>query len=103
MRKQQVFWSAFGVLALVFAVIQFVPSPPLLVPAQLPAQEREAHRVLNFEGIANFRDLDAHFVAPFQFEGPSTIELRVDCTAAGPNQTNCDVAATIVGFVDQAR
>lgn len=53
--------------------------------------------------LANFRDLDAHFVAPFQFEGPSTIELRVDCSAAGPNETTCDVAATIVGFVDQAR
>ena len=60
-------------------------------------------QVLLESELANFRDLDAHFVAPFQFEGPSTIELRVDCTAAGPNETTCDVAATIVGFVDQAR
>ena len=53
--------------------------------------------------MANFRDLDLHFVAPLQFEGGSTIEMRVDCTTPGPNQAECDVAATIVGFVDQQR
>ena len=53
--------------------------------------------------LANFRDLDFHFVAPFRFEGGSTVELRVECTTAGPNEAECPVASTIIGFVDQAR
>jgi hypothetical protein len=53
--------------------------------------------------LANFRDLDFHFVAPFQFDGGSTIELVVVCTAPGPNETDCPAAATINGFVDQSR
>ncbi len=53
--------------------------------------------------LANFRDLDLHFVAPFSFEGSSTVELRVSCTTPGPNEADCPVSATIVGFVDQAR
>jgi len=53
--------------------------------------------------LANFRDLDFHFVAPFQFDGGSTIEFRVACTAPGPSQIDCPAAATINGFVDQAR
>ncbi len=46
--------------ALAIAVIQFIPSPPLVVPAQLAAEERSAHRLLNFEGIPNFRDLGGY-------------------------------------------
>lgn len=46
--------------ALAIAVIQFIPSPPLVVPAQLAAEERSAHRLLNFEGISNFRDLGGY-------------------------------------------
>ena len=60
MNKKSLFWSAFGLVILVFAVIQFVPSAPVLVPAQLPEAERAAHRLLNFEGIANFRDLGGY-------------------------------------------
>lgn len=60
MSKKKVFWSAFALLLAIFAVIQFVPSAPLLVPAQLPPEERAAHRLLNFEGIANFRDLGGY-------------------------------------------
>ncbi|MGI9644622.1 MAG: COG1470 family protein [Ilumatobacteraceae bacterium] len=51
--------------------------------------------------MANFRDLDFHFVAPLQFEGGSTIEMRIDCTEPGPNQAECSGAATIIGFVDE--
>jgi protein-tyrosine phosphatase len=47
-------------LLVVFAAIQFIPSAPLVIPAQLPAEQRDAHRLLNFEGIANFRDLGGY-------------------------------------------
>ena len=60
MNKKKLFWSAFTVLVLIFGVIQFVPSPPLVIPSQLPTDQREAHRLLNFEGIANFRDLGGY-------------------------------------------
>jgi len=60
LNKKKLFWSAFTVLVLIFGVIQFVPSPPLVIPSQLPTDQREAHRLLNFEGIANFRDLGGY-------------------------------------------
>ena len=60
MNKKKMFWSAFTVLALVFGIVQFIPSPPLAIPAQLPVAQRDAHRLLNFQGIANFRDLGGY-------------------------------------------
>jgi protein-tyrosine phosphatase len=60
LNRKNLFWSAFAVLVLVMGVIQFIPSAPVIVPAQLPPQERSAHRLLNFEGIANFRDLGGY-------------------------------------------
>ena len=60
MNKKKLFWSGFAVLALAFAAIQFIPSPPLLIPAELPAAQRDDHRLLNFEGIPNFRDLGGY-------------------------------------------
>jgi hypothetical protein len=34
-------WGAFALVALVvFALIQFIPAPALVVPAQLPAEQR---------------------------------------------------------------
>ena len=60
MNKKVVSWSAFSVLALIFAILQFIPSAPIIIPAQLPADQREAHRLLNFEGIDNFRDLGGY-------------------------------------------
>ncbi|NND75960.1 MAG: hypothetical protein HKN44_13230 [Ilumatobacter sp.] len=52
--------------------------------------------------LANFRDLDFHFVAPFRFDGGDTVEVRVDCDTPGPNEASCIVGASIVGFVDAA-
>lgn len=52
--------------------------------------------------LANFRDLDLHFVAPFRFESNDTVEIRVSCQTPGPDDRTCDVSATILGFVDQA-
>lgn len=60
MNSKKLAWGAFALVVVVFALIQFVPSPPLVVPAQLPAEQRAAHRLLNFEGIANFRDLGGY-------------------------------------------
>lgn len=60
MHRKTLFWSAFSLLVLVMGVIQFIPSAPVIVPSQLPQQERSAHRLLNFEGIANFRDLGGY-------------------------------------------
>jgi protein-tyrosine phosphatase len=52
--------SGFIVAAIAVTVIQFIPAPPLLIPAALPQEERSAHRLLNFEGISNFRDLGGY-------------------------------------------
>jgi len=60
LNRKKLFWSAFTLLVLIFGVIQFVPSPPLVIPSQLPTDQRQAHRLLNFEGIANFRDLGGY-------------------------------------------
>jgi protein-tyrosine phosphatase len=58
--KKKLFWSFIAVAAFAVAVIQFVPAPALVIPAQLPAEQRAAHRLLNFEGIPNFRDLGGY-------------------------------------------
>ncbi len=58
--------------------------------------------VLLAQEMANFRDLDFHLVAPFRVESGSSIALRVTCTTPGPTASDCEVAATIVGFVDDA-
>lgn len=58
--KKRLFWITFGAALLIFAAIQFVPAPPVVVPAELPPGDRVAHRLLNFEGIANFRDLGGY-------------------------------------------
>lgn len=58
--------------------------------------------VLLDQEMANFRDLDFHLVAPFQFDSGSTISLRVTCQTPGPGTTSCEAAATTAGFVDEA-
>jgi hypothetical protein len=57
--------------------------------------------VLLDQEMANFRDLDFHLVAPFQFDSGSTISLRVTCQTPGPGTTSCEAAATTAGFVDE--
>ena len=63
MQRKAVFWSAFAAAAVLFAFIQFIPSQPVVVPASLPVTERDAHRLLNFEGVHNFRDLGGYRAA----------------------------------------
>ena len=50
-------------LLLAFAIIQFIPSTPVIAPVNLPPEQRAAHRLLQFEGIANFRDLGGYHTA----------------------------------------
>jgi hypothetical protein len=52
--------------------------------------------------LANFRDFDLHFVAPFVFDEDATIELDVECRTPGAGLSDCPIAASLVGFVDQA-
>ncbi len=58
--QKKYLWSGFALLLTAFAVIQFIPSPPLVIPAELPPAQREAHRLLNFRAISNFRDLGGY-------------------------------------------
>lgn len=60
MPKKRLFWFLFGVIAIIFATIQFIPSPKVVPPATVENAQREAHRLLAFEGIANFRDLGGY-------------------------------------------
>ncbi len=60
MNKKKIFGALLASCALAIAVVQFIPSPPLVIPAELAAEARSNHRHLNFEGIANFRDLGGY-------------------------------------------
>ena len=60
MSKKKILGALFGALFIAVAVIQFIPGEPVVIPARVPAEQREAHRVLNFEGIANFRDVGGY-------------------------------------------
>ena len=60
MKKQRILKWILPFLLVIFAVVQFIPTPPVIIPADLPADQREAHRVLKFEGVVNFRDLGGY-------------------------------------------
>lgn len=51
--------------------------------------------------LANFRDFDLHFVAPYQFDDADEIVLSVECRTPGTDASTCPVAASLVGFVDE--
>ncbi len=58
--------------------------------------------VLMESELANFRDLDFHLVAPFVFEGGSTIQVEVTCDAPGPGEDSCSIGTTLAGFTDES-
>lgn len=60
MNKKKLLWSTLGIALVALAVVQFIPQPTVVVPATLPVEQREAHRLLNFAGIDNFRDLGGY-------------------------------------------
>ncbi|WP_420453204.1 hypothetical protein [Ilumatobacter sp.] len=57
--------------------------------------------VLLDQELANFRDLDFHFVAPLTFDSGETIVLRLECESPGPGTGACEASGTVVGFVDE--
>ena len=57
--------------------------------------------VLLSSELANFRDFDLHFVAPYQFDDADEIVLSVECRTPGAGASACPVAASLVGFVDE--
>ena len=60
MNRKKLTAAGLALFLLTIGVIQFIPAPPVSIPAQLPAEQRDANRVLNFEGIHNFRDLGGY-------------------------------------------
>ena len=60
MNRKKLTAAGLALFLLTIGIIQFIPSPPVNIPAQLPAEQREASRVLNFEGIHNFRDIGGY-------------------------------------------
>ncbi len=62
---------------------------------------RDDEVVLQSE-LANFRDFDLHFVAPYVFEDDVEIVFEVDCRTPGAGQSTCPIGVSLVGFVDEA-
>ncbi|MBE9538811.1 MAG: tyrosine-protein phosphatase [Proteobacteria bacterium] len=60
MNKKKALQWLLPALVLVLAIIQFIPSAPVIAPVNLPPEQRATHRLLQFEGIANFRDLGGY-------------------------------------------
>jgi protein-tyrosine phosphatase len=58
--KKRIFKWTLPIMLVALGVIQFIPTPPVIIPADLPIEQREAHRVLKFEGVVNFRDLGGY-------------------------------------------
>ena len=59
-KKKLLLLSPVIALALGLGAWVLAPQPAVVIPVQLPVPERAPHRVLNFEGIANFRDLGGY-------------------------------------------
>ncbi len=57
---RKLLWSAAVIALLAFTAVTLYPRAPVVVPATLPAAERSDHRHLEFQGIANFRDLGGY-------------------------------------------
>jgi hypothetical protein len=53
--------------------------------------------VLFADSLANFRDVDYHFVAPIVFDEKTDVTLQVECANSGGRP--CSVGAYLVGFV----
>jgi hypothetical protein len=51
--------------------------------------------------LANFRDFDLHFVAPYQFSGGDELVLEVDCRTPGAGESTCAIGASFAGFIDE--
>jgi hypothetical protein len=63
---------------------------------------RRGDGILLQSELANFRDLDLHFVAPYVFDDTTDIVFEVECRTAGADATGCPVGVSLAGFVDEA-
>jgi hypothetical protein len=48
--------------------------------------------------LANFRDLDYHFVAPLVFNGGQQLVVSLSCDTPGPPAASCSDAVTFAGY-----
>ncbi|HSL74487.1 MAG TPA: hypothetical protein VK853_08465 [Ilumatobacteraceae bacterium] len=62
---------------------------------------RRGDEVILRSELANFRDFDLHFVAPYTFAEDTEIVLEVDCRTPGAGASTCPVGVSLVGFVDR--
>jgi protein-tyrosine phosphatase len=60
LNKKKAFLGFIAIVAVIAAAVRLAPGPALIIPAELPAEQRASHRVLNFDGIKNFRDLGGY-------------------------------------------
>jgi hypothetical protein len=60
---------------------------------------RRGNEVILSSELANFRDFDLHFVAPYVFGSDDEIVLDVDCRTPGSGASTCPIGASLVGFV----
>ncbi|NQX90142.1 MAG: tyrosine-protein phosphatase [Halioglobus sp.] len=60
MSKKTLLLTCLALCIVAIGMFWLMPAPALLVPATLPPDQRADHRLLNFEGIANFRDLGGY-------------------------------------------
>ena len=57
---KKILFSLIAAALLTTLFMQFLPAEPLRIPVEMPATERAQNRLLNFEGIPNFRDLGGY-------------------------------------------
>lgn len=55
-------------------------------------------QILYESALENFRDLDFHFVSPYEFAAGDRVVLQLTCDVAGKGAT-CSAAASFAGFV----
>ncbi|MEP5764986.1 MAG: tyrosine-protein phosphatase [Halieaceae bacterium] len=60
MKKTHMAAAIGTVMVLALLGVQMLPPAPVTIPAQLPREQRDAQRLLGFEGIHNFRDLGGY-------------------------------------------
>jgi len=60
LNKNNLAAAGLGLVIVAALAVQLVPPAPVLIPAQLSAEQRSAHRHLDFAGIHNFRDLGGY-------------------------------------------
>ena len=85
-----------GTIVSITDVVFQNPTGAVVTVALLRGEE-----VLLQSELANFRDFDLHFVAPYQFGDVVEIVLDVECRTPGTDASTCPVAASLVGFVDE--